>query len=57
MGDCPNVKIVGEQTAKWEREKGLQIAPTALQQNPDIDVFYGNSNEMGIGAALGSNLA
>jgi ribose transport system substrate-binding protein len=49
---CPNVEIVGEQTAEWEREKGLQVATTALQQNPDIDVFYGNSDEMAIGAAL-----
>lgn len=49
---CPNVEIVGEQTAEWEREKGLQIATTALQQNPNIDVFYGNSDEMAIGAAL-----
>ncbi len=49
---CPNVEVVGEQTAEWEREKGLQVATTALQQNPDIDVFYGNSDEMAIGAAL-----
>jgi ribose transport system substrate-binding protein len=46
------VEVVGEQTAEWEREKGLQVATTALQQNPDIDVFFGNSDEMAIGAAL-----
>ncbi|NLX08138.1 MAG: sugar ABC transporter substrate-binding protein, partial [Chloroflexi bacterium] len=50
--NCPNVEVVGEQTAEWEREKALQVATTALQQNPDIDVFYGNSDEMAIGAAL-----
>lgn len=50
--NCPNVVVVGEQTAEWEREKALQVATTALQQNPDIDVFYGNSDEMAIGAAL-----
>jgi ABC-type sugar transport system substrate-binding protein len=50
--NCPKVKIVGEQTAEWEREKALQVAISALQQNPDIDVFYGNSDEMAIGAAL-----
>jgi ribose transport system substrate-binding protein len=49
---CPHVKIVGEQTAEWEREKALQVASTALQQHPDIDVFFGNSDEMAIGAAL-----
>lgn len=50
--NCPHVKVVGEQTAEWEREKALQVASTALQQHPDIDVFYGNSDEMAIGAAL-----
>lgn len=49
---CPRVKVVGEQTAEWEREKALQVATLALQQYPDIDVFYGNSDEMAIGAAL-----
>ncbi|MBI5930806.1 MAG: sugar ABC transporter substrate-binding protein [Chloroflexi bacterium] len=50
--NCPNVQVVGEQTAEWEREKALQVATTALQQHPDIDVFFGNSDEMAIGAAL-----
>ncbi|MBN1995890.1 MAG: sugar ABC transporter substrate-binding protein [Anaerolineae bacterium] len=49
---CPGVKVVGEQTAEWEREKAVNVATAALQQNPDIDVFYGNSDEMGIGACL-----
>jgi ribose transport system substrate-binding protein len=30
----------------------LQVATTALQQNPHINVFFGNSDEMAIGAAL-----
>lgn len=50
--NCPRVQVVGEQTAEWEREKALQVATTALQQHPDIDVFFGNSDEMAIGAAL-----
>ncbi len=50
--NCPHVQVVGEQTAEWEREKALQVATAALQQTPDIDVFYGNSDEMAIGAAL-----
>jgi ABC-type sugar transport system substrate-binding protein len=49
---CPNVEVVGEQTAEWTREKGASVATAALQQFPDIDVFYGNSDEMAIGAAL-----
>jgi ABC-type sugar transport system substrate-binding protein len=49
---CPGVKVVGEQTAEWEREKAVNVATAALQQNPGIDVFYGNSDEMGIGACI-----
>jgi len=49
---CPQVVIVGEQTADWLRTKAMDVAIAALQKNPDIDVFYGNSDEMGIGAAL-----
>jgi ABC-type sugar transport system substrate-binding protein len=49
---CPGVQVVGEQTAEWEREKAVNIATVALQQHPEIDVFYGNSDEMGIGACI-----
>jgi ABC-type sugar transport system substrate-binding protein len=49
---CPGAQVVGEQTAEWEREKAVNVATSALQQNPDIDVFYGNSDEMGIGACI-----
>jgi ribose transport system substrate-binding protein len=50
--NCPNVEVVGEQTAEWLRTKGSEVAAIALQKDPDIDVFYGNSDEMAIGAAL-----
>ena len=50
--NCPNVQVVGEQTAEWLRTKGSEVATVALQKDPDIDVFYGNSDEMAIGAAL-----
>ncbi len=50
--NCPDVKIVGEQTAEWEREKGANVATAALQREPDVDLFFGCSDEMDIGAAL-----
>jgi ABC-type sugar transport system substrate-binding protein len=49
---CPGVKVVGKQTAGWEREKAVNVATMALQQRPEIDLFYGNSDEMGIGACI-----
>lgn len=50
--NCPNVEVVGEQTANWVRQDGQAVASVAWQSDPDIDVFYGNSDEMAIGAAL-----
>lgn len=50
--ECPGVKVVGEQTAEWEREKAVNVATAALLQHPEIDAFYGNSDEMGIGACI-----
>jgi ribose transport system substrate-binding protein len=50
--NCPNVEVVGEQTANWLRQDGQAVASVAWQTDPDIDVFYGNSDEMAIGAAL-----
>ncbi len=49
---CPNVEVVGQQSAEWLRTRGQEVAGIALQQSPEIDVFYGNSDEMAIGAAL-----
>lgn len=49
---CPEVEIVGRQTAEWDRTKAVDLATAALQQNPDINLFYGNSDEMGIGACI-----
>jgi ABC-type sugar transport system substrate-binding protein len=49
---CPAVTVIGKQTAEWDRTKAVEVATAALQQHPDIDLFYGNSDEMGIGACI-----
>jgi ABC-type sugar transport system substrate-binding protein len=49
---CPNVKVIGTQTAEWDRTKAVEVATAALQQRPDIQLFYGNSDEMAIGACI-----
>jgi ABC-type sugar transport system substrate-binding protein len=49
---CPDVKVVGKQTAEWDRTEAVDVATAALQQNPGINFFYGNSDEMGIGACI-----
>jgi ribose transport system substrate-binding protein len=49
---CPDVRIIGKQTAEWDRTKAVEVATAALQQHPEINLFYGNSDEMGIGACI-----
>ncbi len=49
---CPKVNVIGEQTAEWVRTEAIDVATAALQQHPEINVFYANSDEMGIGACI-----
>ncbi len=46
----PGVKIVASQPGDWEREKGMNAASNMIQANPSIDVFFGLSDEMALGA-------
>ncbi|WP_175412887.1 sugar ABC transporter substrate-binding protein [Clostridium sp. AWRP] len=46
-----NVKIVATQPADWQREKGMNVATNLYQANKAINMFYGLSDEMAIGAA------
>ncbi|MBU2702744.1 ribose transport system substrate-binding protein [Sporomusaceae bacterium BoRhaA] len=46
-----NIKIVAKQAANWEREKGMNAATNMYQANNVINVFYGLSDEMALGAA------
>lgn len=44
--------VIGKQSADWDRAEAVDVASAVLQQHPDIDLFYGNSDEMGIGACI-----
>ncbi len=46
----PDIKIVASQPGDWEREKGMNAATNMLQANPDINVLFGLSDEMALGA-------
>lgn len=48
----PDIKIVAEQTAKWQRELGMQIMENWLQSGMQIDAVAANNDEMAIGALL-----
>jgi ribose transport system substrate-binding protein len=46
-----NVKVVASQPGDWEREKSMNVASNLLQAYPEINMFYGLSDEMALGAA------
>ncbi len=46
------MNVIGEQNAEWVRTKAIDVATAALQQHPEINAFYANSDEMGIGACI-----
>ena len=46
----PDMKIVGEQRGDYVRDKGMQAAENLLQANPDVDLIYGENEEMAQGA-------
>ncbi len=46
-----NIEIVAKQAANWEREKAMNAATNMYQANSSINVFYGLSDEMALGAA------
>jgi ribose transport system substrate-binding protein len=47
----PGIQVVASQPGDWEREKSYNVAQNILQANPDVDMFYGLSDEMALGAA------
>jgi ABC-type sugar transport system substrate-binding protein len=43
-------EIVATQQADWVRDRGQSVAETILQANPDLDLIYGQNDEMALGA-------
>ncbi len=46
----PGLQIVGEQYGDYVREKGMQAAMELLAEHPDVDLIYGENEEMAQGA-------
>lgn len=50
--DLPaNVEIIAEQSSEPSSAEGLKLAEDILQANPDVDIFYGVDDTVGVGAA------
>ena len=46
----PDIKLVASQPGDWVREKGMNAAMDMIQAHPEINVIYGLSDEMALGA-------
>jgi len=50
LAKFPNVKIVAQQAADWDRSKGLSVTENIITANPDIKVIFASNDEMALGA-------
>ena len=46
----PGITVVATQPGDWVREKGMNAAMDMIQAHPEINVIYGLSDEMALGA-------
>jgi len=44
------LKVVAEQTAEWDRAKGLSVTENILTGNPNIKAIFGSNDNMALGA-------
>lgn len=52
LAKYPEIKIVEEQSADWQREAGMDLMNNWLTGGERIDAVAANNDEMGIGAAM-----
>lgn len=48
----PEIKVIAEQEAKWDRSKGMEVTENLLSAHRDVNVILSNNDEMAIGALL-----
>ncbi|MFJ3371697.1 sugar ABC transporter substrate-binding protein [Pseudomonas sp. NPDC086251] len=52
LKDYPGIKIVEQQTAEWQRNKGMDLTSNWLLAGTNFDAIVANNDEMAIGAAM-----
>ncbi|WP_213941377.1 sugar ABC transporter substrate-binding protein [Pseudomonas sp. dw_612] len=52
LKDYPGIKIVEQQTAEWQRAKGMDLTSNWLLAGTSFDAIVANNDEMAIGAAM-----
>lgn len=55
IAEYPNINVVAQQTANFDRGEGLDVATNLLQAHPDVTAIFAENDEMALGAieALG----
>jgi len=52
LKDFPEIKIVEQQSAEWQRSKGMDLTSNWLLAGTHFDAVVANNDEMAIGAAM-----
>ncbi|NWA24616.1 sugar ABC transporter substrate-binding protein [Pseudomonas gingeri] len=52
LKDYPGIKIVEQQSAEWQRNKGMDLTSNWLLAGTQFDAIVANNDEMAIGAAM-----
>ncbi|MFS2157281.1 sugar ABC transporter substrate-binding protein [Pseudomonas sp. Pseusp122] len=52
LKDYPGIKIVEQQSAEWQRNKGMDLTSNWLLAGTKFDAIVANNDEMAIGAAM-----
>ncbi|WP_371356462.1 sugar ABC transporter substrate-binding protein [Pseudomonas chlororaphis] len=52
LKDYPGIKIVEQQSAEWQRNKGMDLTSNWLLAGTGFDAIVANNDEMAIGAAM-----
>lgn len=56
IAEYPNINVVAQQTANFDRGEGLDVATNLLQAHPNVTAIFAENDEMALGAieALGN---
>ena len=52
LKDFPGIKVVEQQSAEWQRNKGMDLTSNWLLAGTQFDAIVANNDEMAIGAAM-----
>ncbi|WP_219267465.1 sugar ABC transporter substrate-binding protein [Pseudomonas sp. Xaverov 259] len=52
LKDFPGIKVVEQQSAEWQRSKGMDLTSNWLLAGAQFDAIVANNDEMAIGAAM-----